>query len=223
MLKAGVDSLLEPADDPRKTFSDPWQRQQELLERVQQALAQNLALRSRLERRIDYLQASLPRLAEPARQAVSAGRDDQGRLALQQRQLALLEQKSLQETAQQVRVEGQRISIIEQRLTAQAEALRVRQEMSAARYTAAESQGIVQEVLNGFSKELADMGRALERTEYKTEHMQALASAIEGFVDGAALELPSAAASDPIAQQLAQLDIDKAVEAQMAETAALLM
>jgi len=217
MLKAGVDSLFEPAEDPRKTFSDPWQRQQELLSRVKGALAQNLALRSRLEKRSEHLQASLPQLAEAARQAVSAERDDQARLALQQRQLALLEQKSLQETAQQVRLEGQRISIIEQRLTAQVEALRVRQEMSAARYSAAESQVIVQEVLSGFSKELGELSQTLERTEYKTEHMQALASAIEEFADSATLDLAAVQASDPVAQQLIQMDIDKAVEAQLAE------
>src|SRR5690242_12322831 len=108
MLKAGVGSLLEPAEDPRKRYYDPRQRQQELLARVQEALAQSGALRKRLERRIAHLGAKIPQLEETARQAVGAGRDDLARLALQQRQLASLEQKSLEASAQEIRLEEQR-------------------------------------------------------------------------------------------------------------------
>ena len=217
MLKAGVESLLEPAEDPRKTFYDPRQRQQELLNRVQEALSQNGALRRRLEQRIAHLQAKVPQLEETAKQAVSTGRDDLARLALQQRQLAMLEQKSLEGNAQEVRLEEQRIAMIEQRLSAQVEALRIRQEMTAARYTAAESQVIVHEVLNGFSKELADLGQTLESTEQKTEHMYARANAIQEFADFAVLDLSNGMTNDPVAQQLTQLDIDKAVDAQLVD------
>jgi len=217
VFKAGMDSLLAPADDPRKTFSDPRQRQQELLDRVQGALAQNTNLRKRLEQRVARLQAKLPQLQETAKQAVAAGRDDVARLALQQRQLALLELKSLDTSAQEVHLEEQRISIIEQRLTAQVEAMRVRQEMSAARYTAAESQAIVHEVLNGFSKELSDLGHTIEYTEQKTERLQARASALEEFVDFAALDLSNGATNDPLERQIIQLDIDAAVDQQLAD------
>lgn len=217
VFKAGMESLLAPADDPRKTFSDPQDRQQELLGRVQGALAQNTNLRKRLEQRIARLQAKIPQLQETAKQAVAAGRDDLARLALQQRQLALLELKSLETSAHEVQLEEQRISIIEQRLTAQVEAMRVRQEMSAARYTAAESQAIVHEVLNGFSKELSDLGQTIEYTEQKTEHLQARASALEEFVDFAALDLSNGTTNDPLERQLMQLDIDTVVGDELAE------
>lgn len=209
-------SLFDPAEDPRKSFSDPWQRQQELLGRVQGALSQNANLRTRLEQRIARLQAKLPQLEATAKQAVAAGRDDVARLALQQRQLAIVELKSLQASAQEVQLEEQRISIIEQRLTAQVEAMRVRQEMTAARYTAAESQAIVHEVIHGFLKELADLGQNIELTEQKTEHLQARANAIEEFVDFAAIDLSNGTTNDPLERQLIQLDIDTAVDEQLA-------
>jgi|GEM_PF-1883307 len=217
MIKSGVETLFAPAEDPTKTFSDPWQRQQELLGRVQGALAQNTALRKHLERRIARLQAKLPQLEETTRQAVTAKRDDMARLALQQRQLALIELKSLEANVREVQLEEQRISIIEQRLTAQVEALRIRQEMSAARYTAAESQAIVHEVINGFSKELADLGQNIELTERKTEHLQAQANAMQEFVDFAALDVSGESTSDPLERQLVQLDIDTAVSEELAK------
>lgn len=216
LLKAGLNSLLEPAEDPRQTYSDPRERQQEMLERVRQALLQNGALRKRLDRRIVLLQTRLPQLEQAARLAVADGRDDLARLALQQRQLALLELKSLEANAREVQLEEQRVALVEQRLAAQAESMRIRQEMSEARYTAAESQVIVHEVLSGFTKELADLGQTLEQTEQKTEHMQMRANAIEEFANLASLDLANGSTSDPVAQELAQLDIDRAVEEQLA-------
>jgi phage shock protein A len=215
ILKSGMKTALAPAEDPRKTFIDPWQRQQELLSRVREALAQNSALHKRLEHRIARLQIKVPQLEGTAKQAVTAGRDDLARLALQQRQLALLELKSLTGSAQEVRLEEQRIAIIEQHLTAQIEAMRIRQEMTAARYTAAQSQVIVNEVLSGFSKELADLGETIERTEQKTEYMQAQANAVEEFIDFAALDLSNGTTNNPVARELMQLDIDKAVDEQL--------
>lgn len=210
-------NLLEPADDPRQTYANPWQRQQELLSRVQEALLQNTNLRKRLQQRIVGLQSKIPQLQETAKQAVAAGRDDMARMALQQRQLALMEMKTLEANAQEVWLEEQRIAIVEQRLTAQIDAMRVRQEMTAARYTAAESQVMVHEALNGFSKELADMGMTIEHTEQKTERLQAQANAFEEMMDISSLNLSSSASDDLVAQQLIQIDLESAVSEQLAD------
>ena len=209
--------LMEPAEDPRTTYGDPWQRQQDMLSRVHDSLAQNTNLRKALEGRITRLKAKIPQLQETAKNAVAAGRDEVARMALQQRQLALLELKSLEANVQEVWLEEQRIGIVAQRLTAQIDAMRVRQEMTAARYTAAESQVMVHEALNGFSKELADMGQTIERTEQKTEHLQAQANAFEALIDFSNLDLSSGDTSDPVARQLFQLDIESAVGEQLAD------
>ncbi len=209
--------LMEPAEDPRTTYGDPWQRQQDMLSRVNDSLAQNTNLRKALEQRIIRLKLKVPQLQETAKNAVAAGRDEVARMALQQRQLALLELKSLEANVQEVWLEEQRIGIVAQRLTAQIDAMRVRQEMTAARYTAAESQVMVHEVLNGFSKELADMGQTIERTEQKTEHLQAQANAFKSLIDFSNLDLSNGDTSDPVARQLFQLDIESAVGQQLAD------
>lgn len=215
LLKNGLDTLLEPAEDPRKTFTSPQQRQGELLTRIREALERNAALRKRLANRSAQLQAKIPQLEEVARQAIAANRDDLARLALQQRQLASLELKALEANMQEVQLEERRISILEQRLTAQIEAMRVRQEMTAVRYTAAESQVMVNEALQGVSQELADLGQSIEQTEQKAEAMQARAFAIEQLAEIDTFELSGSATGDPLGKQLLQLELEKAVEEQL--------
>ena len=215
LLKTGLETLLEPAEDPRKTFTSPQQRQGELLTRVREALERNAALRKRLDNRIAQLQTKIPQLEEVARQAIAANRDDLARLALQQRQLASLELKSLETNTQEVQLEERRISILEQRLTAQIEAMRVRQEMTAVRYTAAESQVMVNEAIQGVSRELADLGQSIEQTEQKAEDMQARAFAIEQLAEIETFDLSGSATGDPLGKQLLQLELEKAVEEQL--------
>jgi phage shock protein A len=215
LLKTGLETILEPAEDPRKTFASPQQRQGELLTRVREALERNAALRKRLDKRIAHLQAKVPQLEEVARRAVAAERDHMARLALQQRQLASLELKALEANMQEVQLEEQRISILEQRLTAQIDAIRVRQEMTAVRYTAAESQVMVNEALHGVSQELADLGQSIEHTEQKAEHMQARAFAIEQLTDFDALDFSGSMPGDPLGKQLLQVELEKAVEQQL--------
>jgi phage shock protein A len=212
LFKTGLGTLLEPAEDPRETFTSPQQRQGELLTRVREALERNAALRKRLDNRIAQLQEKIPQLEDVARQAVASNRDDLARLALQQRQLAIIELKALEANSQEVQLEERRISILEQRLTAQVEAMRVRQEMTAVRYTAAESQVMVNEAIQGVSRELADLGQSIEQTEQKAEDMQARAFAIEQLADFDTLDLSGSATGDPLGQQLIQLELDKAVE-----------
>jgi phage shock protein A len=212
MFKNGLNTLLEPAADPRETFADPYQRQYDLLERVREALMGNSALRKRLEIRMAELQQKIPNLETSARQAVADCRDDRARLFLQQRHLALLELKSLTANCQEIQLEEQRIAVMEQRLTAQLEALRLRQQISAVRYTSAESQVAASEAMNLVARELGDLGQTLERAEQKTEYLQARAAAIEQWSELSVFEQPS----DIFSQQLSQVEIETAIEAQLA-------
>ena len=215
LLKTGLETLLEPAHDPRKTFASPQQRQSVLLTRVREAQERNVALHKRLDKRIAQLQAKVPQFEEAARQAIAAKRDDMARLALQQRQLAIIELKALEANAQEAQLEEQRIAILEQRLTAQIDAMRVRQEMTDVRYTTAESQVLVNEAIHGVSQELADLGQSIEQTEQKAEHMQARAFAIDQLADLDAFALSGGAPGDPLGKQLLQLELEKVVEQQL--------
>jgi phage shock protein A len=213
-LKSGFTTLLEPAEDPREVFLDPRQRQQNLLARVREALTQNADLCQHLESRVSQVRDQLPKLEHTARQALAAGREDTARQALRQRQLALSDLKTLEGCVKEVALEEGRIGLIEQHLSAQVESLNVKQELVAARYTAAESQMMAQEAITDINNDLSYMGLALEQVEQNTEQMQARTTALNELVDPSLIDaLPSAG---EVARQLQESEVSRAVEAELA-------
>lgn len=216
LLKVWFKGFTAPAEDPRQTFAYAYQRQRELLLSVQQALADIGTSKQKLETKTVETREKLPRLEEQARRALISSREDLARLALQRRQVAVMELQALEDQVQEVQQEEQRLSLVEQRLAAQIEAFHARQEVIAARYSAAEVQVRITEALTGVSAELADLGNALEQAEQKTERMQARATAIDRLVEAGVLEMPGSPAGDDVARQLAHLDVSQAVEDQLA-------
>lgn len=202
-----VGALLAPAEDPRGPFADAHRRQRLLLQRVQASLAAVRGSRGRLEDRVLLLQAELPLLGEQARAAVVSGQEELARLKLRRRELTLAVLRDLDDQRGQMEREEANLSLTEQRLTAEIEALHTRQELIAARYSAAEAQVRIHESVSGVSLDLRDLALSLERAAEGAERMRARAAAIEELV--ARDELPSAAtAADP--------DLDEAVETQLA-------
>ena len=216
IVRGWLKAFFASAPDPRQTFANAYQRQRDLLARVQQALVEVGGSKQKLDAKAVEVRAKLPDLEEQARRSLIAGREDLARLALQRRQVATIELQSLEQQVREVEQEEQRLSLMEQRLAMQIEAFHAQLEVIAARYSAAEAQVRMQEVLTGISEELADLGTALRQAEEKTEHMQARASAIDQLVEAGVLEMPGLAAGDAFERQLAQLDVGKAVEDQLA-------
>jgi len=212
-LKMWLEMLAKPAADPRQTYGNAHERQQELLIQVQQALGAIVGTKQRLESQTAAVRAKLPQLQDRARDSLVEGREDQARLALQRRQVVMVELQTLEEQMQDVEKEEHRMALIEQRLATQIEAFYARQELIAARYNAAEAQVRIREAFSGVSQELSELGRALERAEEKSEHMQARAAAIDRLVEDGILESPTSA---PTAYQLGCLGIASDVEEQLA-------
>jgi phage shock protein A len=214
MLKRSLTKFLEPADDPRHTFANAYQRQRELLAKVQRALLDISTTKQRLETKTAEVRAKLPKLQERARGSLVEGREDLARLALQRRQVAMVEVQVLEEQVQEVENEEQRLSLTEQRLSTQLEAFFARQELIAARYSAAEAQVRIHEAFSGVSHELSELGRALEKAEEKSVRMQARATAIDRLIEDGILNAPVAV--DSMDKQFLELDIANDVEVQLA-------
>lgn len=208
-----VKAMFRPAEDPRQTFASPYVRQRQLLEKVQQALADMQAAKERLTDQTAAVRSKLPDLQEQARRALMAGRENVARLALQRKQIATIELQELEEHLNQVELEEQRLGLVEQRLSTEIEAFRARQEVIAARYSAAEAQVRINEALGGVSQEIADLTAALEQAEETTEHMQARASAIDELVQAGILEAPG---SDALEAHFKAVDVTQAVDTQLA-------
>jgi phage shock protein A len=211
-LKRGLNSLLEPAEDPRQAFAYTYQRQRQLLEQVRNALTGLAVSKNHLGAKAAAVKDKLPQLERQARQALLEGREDLARLSLRWYQIAAIELQTLEQQVCDVQQEQDRLALTEQRLATQIEAFFARQEVITARYSAAEAQVRINEVLGGVSQELSDLGRALQETEQKTETMQARASAIDRLIEQGVLEAPGLSPIDTAAGAIGQFDLAQAVE-----------
>ncbi len=190
-LKKWANKLLAPAEDPRQTYANTFDRQRELLANVQQALQNVKKTKGRLEDKAAETRAKLPQLEAMARQALIDGNEHSARLRLQRRYHASLQLQAFEQQLREIEREENRLSLTEQRLSGQLTAFFTRQELLAARYSAAEAQVNIGEALSGVSEDLAELDRAMANTERKSEQMQARAAAIDRLVDDGLLELPS--------------------------------
>jgi phage shock protein A len=208
------EALMAPAEDPRQTFVSTFDKQRALLLRVRKALAEVSVAKQRLEVKAEVTREKLPQLEAMARDALHNGREDLARLRLQRRQLAQAHLQSLNHQLLEIEREEHRLSLAEQRLSDQMASFYTRQELLAARYSAAEAQVHIGEALAGVSQELADLSKAMAEAEQKSAQMQARAAAIDRLVDEGLLELPEKGFLAPEDDQLlAGLDLD--IEAQL--------
>lgn len=215
LVKSWLGAFLAPAEDPRRTYADTFEQQRLLLVQVRQALHETIALQRQLESRINKQQAIVPDLEQKARQALLAGREDTARLALQRRQITSLELQAMSAQVHEVQKEEQRLAMVEQRITTQLEVLSAKQQMLAARYSAAEAQVRLNESLSNVSDEMTDLGLTLEQAEQKVDTMQARAAAIHELIETGALEYSGIPMNDPVFHPLSQLEVAQAVESQL--------
>ncbi len=217
-LKESTTAALAPAVDPREVSLTSHQKQRALLEQVARAIQEVIAARGRLEASAENVRARLPELEDQARSELQAGRRNMARLALQRRQVALVELATLERQLEEVEREEVALSMVEQRLSTQIEAFAARQEVIRARYSAAEAQVRINEAVTGVSADFADLAAALHRAEEKTQSMQARASAIDKLVQEGDLESVSDTSSgdrpelgggdEEVERQLAALEAD---------------
>jgi phage shock protein A len=213
-LKKSLNALMAPAEDPRQTYTRTWEKQRALLARVQQSLVEITAVKKRLEVKAVDVRSRMPEIEEQARQSLRDGREDMARLALQRYEMVATELKQLEGQMRDIEQEEHRLRLTEGRLSAQIEAFYTRLDLIAARFSAAEAQVEINEALTGVSEELAELGRAMEQAERKSEYMQARAAAIERLVEDNIFELPFSA-GEMSELPLASLDIDKDIESKL--------
>ena len=216
LVKVWARGLLASAEDPREVFAAAYQRQRELLENVLLAKARIATSRHQLEAKAAEARVKPQQLEEQARKAVAAGREDQARFAIQMRLVAVEQVEDLEEQILEMERQEQGLALVEQRLTTQIQAFFARQEVLAARYSTAEAQVRINEALTGVSEELTDLGLAIERTEQRTEDMQARISAIDQLVDLGILEMPGRSQPELPALAQATSETALAVEEQLA-------
>lgn len=215
LFKMKVSSTLDDAEDPREVMDYAYGQQQEFLRKVKQGLVEVATAKHQLEGQVRRQRARIPQLEDQAARAVAADREDLARVALQRKQVVLVELAGLEEQLAEVTEEERRLIVAEQQIAARIEEFRTHREVMSARYSAAEAKVRINESLTGVSGELGELSMALGRAEEKTQHMLARASALDSLIEGGALE-PTMGSGDLVEMELYKLESQNAVEAELA-------
>jgi phage shock protein A len=218
VFKAKISKLLDRAEDPSETLEYSYQKQMEMLQNVKKGIADVVTAKKRLQLQSQKLEQQVVKLDTQARQALSAGREDLARTALERKTFAQTELQSLDQ--QIAELEGQQQQLIdkEQRLRSKLEQFRTKKEVIKAQYSAAEAQVRISEAATGVGEEMADVGLAMQRAQDKTENMRARAGAMEELEAAGAFDdnLTLGSGGDDIDRQLAELTSGTQVDDELA-------
>jgi phage shock protein A len=219
VIKTKISKLLDRAEDPGETLEYSYQKQMELLQNVKKGIADVVTSKKRLQLQSQKLEQQVVKLDTQARQALSSGREDLARTALERKQFAQTELQSLDQ--QVAELEGQQQGLIEKERTLRSklEQFRTKKEVIKAQYSAAEAQVRISEAATGVGEEMADVGLAMQRAQEKTESMRARANAMEELEASGAFDdaLTLGPGQDDIDRELAQLTSGAGVDAELAK------
>src|SRR3954467_5128335 len=111
VIKAKVSRLLDRAEDPSETLDYGYQKQVELLQNVKKGIADVVTSKKRLQMQQSKLEQQVVKLDTQARQALSQGREDLARMALERKNVTQTEMQSLD--SQVAELENQQNQLIE--------------------------------------------------------------------------------------------------------------
>lgn len=208
-----VSSALDGAEDPRQVLDYAYDQQQELLVSLRRGLVDVATAKQQLEQQAQRLETRIPQFDEQARKAVTVGRDDLARVALERKKLALAEMDGLKKQVEEVEADKQRLASQERTLQVRVEQFKTHREVVAARYTAAEAEVRLKESLAGMSGELAELGMAVGRAEEKADRLQARARAIDSLVDLGSF--PPIAGGDFVEVELKRITFGKEIDEEL--------
>src|SRR5256885_1505134 len=161
LIKAKWSKLLDRAEKPTETLDYSYERQLELLQNVNRGVADVVTAKKRLQLQTQTLEQNVLKLDTQARQAVSQGREDLARQALERKSAVQQQLQGLDGQIKQLEAQQQRLVASEQQLSARVEAFRSEKEVIKAQYSAAEAQLRIGEAAPGNGEQMSEPGVAI--------------------------------------------------------------
>jgi phage shock protein A len=218
LIKAKISKLLDRAENPGETLDYAYEKQLEQIQVIRKGIVDVVTAKKRLQSHAATLEQQAQKLDIQARTAIRVGRDDLARMALERKQLIIVESGSLSQQIAELEHQQEQMIVSESQLRAKIEAFRSRKEVIKAQYSAAEAQVRISEAAHGIGGDMADVGLAMQRAVDKTETMRARANAVQEleaagtFDDLTSIGPPQ----DDIDRALAQLGTGSTVDADLA-------
>jgi phage shock protein A len=217
IFKAKFSKLLNRAENPTETLDYSYEQMQTQLQNVKRGVADVVTSKKRLELQTQKLEQNVVKLEGQARQAVTAGREDLARAALERKAAAQQQLQSLDQQVQGLGDQQEKLIAAQQQLESRIESFRSQKEVLKAQYSAAEAQVRVGEAATGIGKGMADTGQAIQRAQDKTEELQARAAAIDELTSIGALEDLTAPGTTQLDRELAQISSTNQVDDELAK------
>src|SRR6266508_4784830 len=212
---AKVSKALDRAENPTETLDYSYEQQLQLLQNVKRGIADVVTAKKRLQLQQQQLEQSVVKLETQARQALSGGREDLARQALERKSGVQGQLQDLDGQVEQLEQQQEKLSSNEKELSARIESFRSQKEVMKAQYSAAEAQVRIGEAATGIGGKMADAGAAIERARAKTEEMQARASAMDELIESGTLE-DFTSDKTALDRELAQMASQSQVESELA-------
>jgi phage shock protein A len=219
VIKSKISRLLDRAEDPGETLDYGYQKQVELLQNVKKGIADVVTSKKRLQMQTQKYEQQIVKLDTQARQALSQGREDLARAALERKTVIQTELQSLDTQVKELEAQQEQLTENEKKLRTKVEAFRTKKEVIKAQYSAAEAQVQISEAAHGVGEQMADVGMAIQRAEDKTEQMRARAGAVEELEAAGTFEdiTQLGSGQDEIDRELAQLGAGAQVDDELAK------
>jgi phage shock protein A len=217
IFKVKTSKALDRVEDPREMLDHSYDQQVKLLQQVRQALAEVATAKKRVDLQGQELGARYQRLEGQAREALTHGREDLARAALERRSLIERQVEKLREQFATMQKQTAQLEERERRLAEQVAVFRVEKETIKASYTASEAQVKANEAVAGIGATINDIGTSLDRARDRVAQMQARAAATDEMLASGALQDLTAAPDADIDRQLSALSAQAEVERQLQE------
>src|ERR1051326_968417 len=214
---AKVSKALDRAEDPTETLDYSYEQQLSLLQNVKRGIADVVTAKKRLQMQQATLEQSVVKLETQAREALTGGREDLARQALERKSAVQQQLQGLDTQVQQLENQQQTLVANEKELSARIESFRSQKEVMKAQYSAAEAQVRINEAASGLGGKMSDAGAAIERAKAKTEEVQARAAATGRLSQSGTLEGFTSPGTTQLDRELAQMASQSQVDSELAQ------
>ncbi len=215
-FKVRANAALDKAEDPGQVMDYSYTKQIEQLQQIKRSIADVVTAEKRLELQQSQMLDKVNQRDGQARQALTAGREDLARMALQEKENGLIQVNGYEQQIAQLREQKEKLLVMQRTVTTRVEAFRTQKEMVKAQYNAAQAQVRVNETLTGMSEEMGEMNLSMQRAQDKVLNMQARANAMETLIEADDLSMQALpAGSSTLDRELQKISAEQNIEAQL--------
>ncbi|TMC27316.1 MAG: PspA/IM30 family protein, partial [Chloroflexi bacterium] len=183
IFRIRANAALDKVEDPGQVMDYSYSKQLEQLQNLKRSIADVVTNEKRLEMQQNQLQQKIDTLDQQAMQALQANREDLARMALQRKEVLLVQINGYEQQLAQLHAQEEKLISMERTISARVETFRTQKEMVKAQYNAAQAQVKINEQVTGISQEMNEMNLAMQRAQDKVLTMQARANAMDTLIE----------------------------------------